>query len=189
MTLFTARTDRQLVRAGARSTRYVLLQATAPKRRPARQPKRPPVNVAFVLDRSGSMGGTKLALAKYAVERALTGLGPKDRFAIVTYDDRIETVLSSRLATQANKTKALLRLQQVDARGSTDLHGGWSAGANALRAHLSPAGVTRCLLLTDGLANIGLIDAPALAAFAADLAPPASVRRPSASAPTSTRRC
>lgn len=169
MTTFTARTDRALVRANARSTRYVLLQATAPKKRTAKKPKRPPVNVAFVLDRSGSMGGTKLALAKYAVERALTGLALKDRFAIVTYDDVIETVVGSCLATPANKTKALFRLQHVDARGSTDLHGGWTAGTDALKAHLTPDGVSRCLLLTDGLANVGLTDAPSLAAYAADL--------------------
>jgi len=169
MTTFTARTDRQLVRAGARSTRYVLLQATAPKQRTKRAPKRAPVNVAFVLDRSGSMAGTKLALAKYAVERALTGLTPRDRFAIVTYDDHIETVVASCLASPANKTKALLRLQDVDARGSTDLHGGWTAGADAIKAHAAADGVNRCLLLTDGLANIGVTDATALAAFAADL--------------------
>ncbi len=169
MTTFTARTDRQLVRAGARSIRYVLLQATAPKQRTRKAPTRPAVNVAFVLDRSGSMAGTKLALAKYAVERALTGLAPKDRFAIVTYDDHVDTVVSSRLASPANKTKALLRLQDVDARGSTDLHGGWTAGADALKAHLSADGVNRCLLLTDGLANAGVTDPTTLAACAADL--------------------
>ena len=169
MTTFTARTDRTLVRAGARSTRYVLLQATAPKQRTRKAPKRATVNVAFVLDRSGSMAGSKLALAKYAVERALTGLTPKDRFAIVTYDDRVETVVSSCLASAANKTKALLRLQDVDARGSTDLHGGWIAGADDIKAHPTADGVNRCLLLTDGLANVGVTDATALAAFAADL--------------------
>jgi Ca-activated chloride channel family protein len=169
MTTFTTRTNRQLVRAGARSTRYVLLQATAPKQRTRKAPKRAPVNVAFVLDRSGSMAGTKLALAKYAVERALTGLTPKDRLAIVTYDDHIETVVASCLASPANKTKALLRLQDVDARGSTDLHGGWTAGADGIKAHLTADGVNRCLLLTDGLANVGVTDPTTLAAFAADL--------------------
>jgi Ca-activated chloride channel family protein len=169
MTLFDGHTDRQLVRAGARSTRYVLLRATAPKQRTRKAPKRPPVNVAFVLDRSGSMAGSKLGLAKYAVERALTGLQPKDRFAVVTYDDRIETVVGSCLATPANKTKALLRLQDVDARGSTDLHGGWTAGADALMANLTADGVNRCLLLTDGLANVGVTDAQPLTAFGADL--------------------
>jgi uncharacterized protein with von Willebrand factor type A (vWA) domain len=62
MTSFTARTDRHLVRANGRSRRHVLLSLTAPKRR--RTPaKRPPVNVAFVVDRSGSMGGAKIGLA------------------------------------------------------------------------------------------------------------------------------
>jgi Ca-activated chloride channel family protein len=57
----------------------------------------------------------------------------------------------------------------VDARGSTDLHGGWTAGADGIKAHLSADGVNRCLLLTDGLANRGVTDPTALAAYAADL--------------------
>lgn len=170
---FTARTDRTLVRAAASSTRHVLLTATAPKARKrgkeAEGKGRPPVSVAFVLDRSGSMAGTKIALAKHAVDRALVGLDPKDRFAIVTYDDRIETVCDLRLATDANKRAARLALQAVDARGSTDLHGGWTRGADAIRQHLAPEGVNRVLLLTDGLANVGVIDPGTLAQVATDL--------------------
>ena len=168
MTSFTARTDRNLVRANGRSRRHVLLTLTAPRPR-RKTTQRPPVNVAFILDRSGSMGGAKIGLAKYAVERALQGLTPKDRFSIVTYDDQIETVVSSRTTTPKAKQDALLRLQTVDARGSTDLHGGWSAGAAQATAHLATNGVNRCLLLTDGLANIGLTEPTALAAFAKDL--------------------
>ena len=168
-TSLTARTDRGLVRAGRTSTRYVLLEATAPKRTKRRSEARPPVNVAFVLDRSGSMAGTKLALAKHAVDRALVGLDPKDRFAIVTYDDHIETIVGSRLATDANKRAARLALQPVDARGSTDLHGGWTRGADAIREHLAAEGVNRVLLLTDGLANVGVIDPGTLAQVAKDL--------------------
>ena len=37
------------------------------------------------------MAGTKLALAKYAVERALNGLAPKDRFAVITYDEALNS--------------------------------------------------------------------------------------------------
>ncbi len=168
MTAFSARTDRHLVRTDGRSRRHVLLCLTAPK--PRRKPaQRPPVNVAFVLDRSGSMGGQKIALAKYAVERALQGLGSRDRFSVVTYDDQVESVASSRTATAKAKQDALLRLQTVDARGSTDLHGGWTAGAEQVKSHLATDGVNRCLLLTDGLANIGLTEPVALAAFAKDL--------------------
>ena len=170
-TTFTARTDRSLVRAEGRSTRYVLVQATAPTQRNAAEEtaERAPVSVAFVLDRSGSMAGTKLALAMHAVDRALIGLDPTDRFAIVTYDDHIETISPSQMATDANKHAARLALQSVDARGSTDLHGGWTRGADAIREHLAPDGVNRVLLLTDGLANQGVIDAGTLAQVAKDL--------------------
>ena len=171
-TTFTARTDRSLVRAEARSTRFVLLRATAPKERKRaakKAPERPAVCVAFVLDRSGSMAGTKLALAKHAVDRALIGLDPKDRFAIVTYDDHIETIAPSQLATDANKRAARLALQTVDPRGSTDLHRGWTRGADAIREHLAPEGVNRVLLLTDGLANQGVTDPGTLAQVAKDL--------------------
>jgi len=169
-TNFTAQTDRHLVRAGNRSRRFVLVKVTAPKRRPGMKlPKRPPVNVAFVLDRSGSMAGPKIGLAKYAVERALQGLSPRDRFSVVTYDEQIETVVSSRLATAKAKQETLLRLQTVDSRGSTDLHGGWVAGAQQIREHLAPEGVNRCLVLTDGQANVGVVDPAQLTAVAADL--------------------
>jgi Mg-chelatase subunit ChlD len=168
VTTFTARTDRHLVRTNGRSRRHVLLSLTAPKPR-RKAAKRPAVSVAFVLDRSGSMGGAKIGLAKYAVERALQGLTPRDRFSVITYDDQVETTVSSRTATPKAKEQALLRLQTVDARGSTDLHGGWTAGADQVRAHLAKDGVNRCLLLTDGLANVGLIQPPALTAFARDL--------------------
>ena len=169
-TNFTALTDRHLVRAGNRSRRFVLVKVTAPQR-PAgtKLPKRPPVNVAFVLDRYGSMAGPKIGLAKYAVERALQGLSPKDRFSVVTYDEQIETVMSSRLATAKAKQETMLRLQTVDSRGSTDLHGGWVAGAQQIREHLAPEGVNRCLVLTDGQANAGVVDPAQLTAVAADL--------------------
>lgn len=168
-TTFTARTDRGLVRAEARSTRYVLIEATAPTPEVERSTKRPPVNVAFVLDRSGSMAGTKIAMARHAVERAITGLEPQDRFAVITYDQVIEVVAPSQLATEENKRSAVLALMDVDARGSTDLHGGWTRGADAIRDHLSAEGVNRVLLLTDGLANVGVSDPDTLAHVARDL--------------------
>jgi Mg-chelatase subunit ChlD len=168
LTEFTARTDRQLVRTAHRSRRHVLLSLTAPAARKRKQ-ARQPVNVAFVIDRSGSMAGVPMLLARQAVMQALNGLQPRDRFSVVTYDDQIETVVSSRTATPKAKETAQVRLAEVDARGSTDLHGGWKAGAAQLTANLARDGVNRCLLLTDGLANVGVTDAQQLAAFAADL--------------------
>jgi Ca-activated chloride channel family protein len=171
MTL-TVRTDRHLVHANRPDERHLLLELTAPKprrKRGARKTERPGVNVCFVLDRSGSMAGEKIALARYAVERALNGLTPRDRFSVVAFDDMVETVATSHKATDAAKHQALIGLQQVDARGSTNLHGGWSEGASLVKDHLDEQGVNRVLLLTDGLANRGETEPQTLCGFAADL--------------------
>ena len=63
-------TDRLLVRAAGGSARHLHVSFRAPSA-PARADRRP-LTVAFVLDRSGSMSGQKLALAKRAIDAALS---------------------------------------------------------------------------------------------------------------------
>ena len=55
-----ARTDRTLIRSTHRSERYLLVELDAPAA--TQRHRREPVNIAFVLDRSGSMAGRKLAV-------------------------------------------------------------------------------------------------------------------------------
>lgn len=166
-TPITARADRRLIRANGRSRRFVLAQITAP---PAtRRTERLPVNLAFVLDRSGSMSGPKIELAKRTVSEALAHLGERDRFSIVVYDDVVDVVVESTPASPEARRDALARLAPVDARGSTDLGGGWLRGAEQVAARLMPDGVNRTLLLTDGLANRGIVDPSALAVHAGEL--------------------
>jgi Ca-activated chloride channel family protein len=163
----TARADRRLVRPNARSHRFVLVELTAPSA--PRRLERAAVNLAFVIDRSGSMSGAKLALAKQAVEAAIARLDDRDRFSIVAYDDVIETVVDSTPASAEARRNAIARLAAVDARGSTDLGGGWFRGCEQVATHLSTEGIDRVLLLTDGLANRGITDATELAHHAAEL--------------------
>jgi len=154
--IFTVRADRRFIRPGHRSKRHVLASVTAPEQR--QEHPRPPVNVAFVLDRSGSMSGQKIALARLAVNRAVQGLGPRDRFAVVAYDDQIEVLIESTAASDEAKRMVLGRLAATDARGSTDLAKGWLRGCEQVSTHLGGETVGRCLLLTDGLANVGITD-------------------------------
>jgi len=145
----TARTDRELIRSTHRSERFVLVELIVPPR--TSDARREPVNVCFVLDRSGSMSGRKIEFARKAVEVAIDRLLPEDRFAVIAYDDRIDVVVESTPASREAKDGALARIRSIDARGSTDLGGGWLTGAEQVARHLEAAkggGVHRVLLLT-----------------------------------------
>jgi len=155
---YSIRIDRHLVRAAGGSIRYALISIVAPQAPP--KAGRGPLHTSLVLDRSGSMGGQKIALAREAVRQALQALHPADRFSLVVYDEEITTVVESTTATVEARRNAMEKLARIDARGSTDLHGGWRAGCGQLSAHLGAEQVGRCLLLTDGQANVG-IQAPA----------------------------
>ncbi|MBA3660062.1 MAG: VWA domain-containing protein, partial [Gemmatimonadales bacterium] len=113
--------DRSLIRAGARSTRYVKVSFTAPEA--PRTGGRRPVTVALVLDRSGSMSGEKIRLARTAAQSALTLLEADDRFAVVVYDEEIDLLVESSPASPVARRRAAKALDATAARGSTDLCG------------------------------------------------------------------
>jgi Ca-activated chloride channel family protein len=160
-------TDRTLIRSSVRSSRYVLVNFFAPDA--AHAPTRQAVNVAFVLDRSGSMGGSKIALAKQALLQALRLLRPTDRFAVVFYDHEVDLIVSSTHATHEAIQNAIRQVESISARGNTDLAGGWLRGCEQIAQHLDQAQIGKCLLLTDGLANQGITDPGTLEQHAREL--------------------
>jgi Ca-activated chloride channel family protein len=160
-------TDRRLVRAQGHSARYVLLSFTAPDA--PHTSAREPIDVAFVIDRSGSMGGSKIRLAREAVVQGLRMLKSSDRFSVVSYDHEIDVVVPSTVASGEAVRNAIAQVQQIEARGNTNLSGGWLRGCEELAQHLTSGQIARCLLLTDGLANNGITDRDELARHAEEL--------------------
>src|SRR5262249_54012326 len=159
--------------------RYVEFVVRADDAPDAPATDRPPIALALVLDRSGSMSGDKITTAKRAALAVLQRLDERDTLAVVVFDEHIDTIQPLARVTDAVKANVRAELDRIGARGSTALHEGWLTGCNALVADeiaaLEP-GIARCFLLTDGLANVGLTDAEQIASQAAGVRAHAGIR-------------
>jgi Ca-activated chloride channel family protein len=127
----------------------------------AKAPERPPLNLGFVLDRSGSMGGSKIDYARRAVAYGVEQLLPSDRLSLTLFDTEVATAIPSTLAT--DKHALLETIRQIRPGSSTALHAGWVNGGLQVSQYLNPEHLNRVILLSDGLANVGETNPDAIA--------------------------
>lgn len=119
--------------------------------------ERPPGNLVFLLDVSGSMRpANKLPLLKRAMRLLIKNLGAKDRVAFVTYAGESAVVLPS---TPCDRKEEIFRaLEHIMAGGPTNGEAGIREAYATAAAHFIPGGTNRVILATDGDFNLGLTD-------------------------------
>lgn len=159
---------RPAVAADQPSALELLITVVSPELPPELQGRpRPPLNLALVIDRSGSMSGRKLSYARKA-SRFLAGeLTARDRLSIVTFDREVSVVMPS--TPVISPQPFIAAINTIDSGGCTALFDGWLAGAMQVAEHLQPAALNRVLLLSDGQANEGLTNSAEIAAKVAGL--------------------
>jgi len=166
-----AHPERHLI-CSTNSSCYIAFFAHVQRTSESAGQKRLPLSLALVLDRSGSMAGQKLQTAKQAALAVLDQLTPQDSVALVVFDDRIDTIQSQAAVTTNLKSRVREALYAVQARASTALHEGWLTGCNSIASSTLDTdnhGLSRCFLLTDGLANRGITDPERIASEAAGI--------------------
>lgn len=165
----TAKFDRERVWMRGSSVRYLVVQASAAGSRQVRQAA---LNLAFVVDASGSMSGEPLRCAVEAADRVVDCLSDEDRLAIVSFDSEVKTHLASELMTAEGRRRAQQELRKLHAGSNTNLSGGWFRGAEHVARCMEAAcgSQNRVIVLSDGHANEGIVDPAELAEHATQLA-------------------
>jgi Ca-activated chloride channel homolog len=119
--------------------------------------KRPPADLVFLLDCSGSMEpADRLPLLKAALRLLVDQLNPEDRIALVTYANASETVLTPTSGDQ--KVAILQAIDQLGAKGGTNGQGGLEQAYALAEPMVKPGRTTRIILATDGDFNVGITD-------------------------------
>jgi Ca-activated chloride channel family protein len=163
--------DRKLFWERGASVRYLVARIKAHRDSDKPTADRAPLNIALVIDASGSMDGGKLDAAKQAALGLAERLTEQDRLTLVSFASDVQVHLDAVAGTQDNFARIRREVTRLETRGMTHLSGGWFAGVDcaARIAEQDPRLTPRVIILSDGHANEGIVDPTELREHAGEL--------------------
>ncbi|KAG2729872.1 hypothetical protein I3760_01G269000 [Carya illinoinensis] len=114
------------------------------------QTHRAPVDLVTVLDISGSMAGTKLALLKRAMGFVIQNLGSNDRLSVIAFSSTARRLFPLRRMSDLGQQQALQAVNALVANGGTNIAEGLRKGAKIMEDRRDKNPVASIILLSDG---------------------------------------